>query len=387
MPPGPAHEDLSVRAVHLIKAKGVAGAERHLLTLLPVLRARGVDARLVVLADPQGRAASLIGEARARDVPVQSVGILTDGDASLYLRLSQLLRGLRPAIAHTHLVHADFYGIPAARLAGVPVVVTTRHNDDAFRRRWPLRMVNRALWHRVQAGIAVSAAVARFSVEIESAPPERLSVIHHGLDLADHRRERDSIRRSLGCDPGELLMGMVGRLIAQKGMAHGLEAFAAIARRFPRAQLVIVGDGPLRERLAALAGSLELADRVRFLGWRNDAARLMAGLDVFLAPSLWEGFGIVLLEAMAQETPIVASDVGAIPEIVEHGRSALLAPPGDAGGLAEHLQALLEDEPMRARIGHAGRVRLTERFTVDRMATETLALYNTLLSQTPGGPS
>lgn len=365
--------------VHIIKAKGVAGAERHLLALLPALRVRGVDARLLALADPRGRADGLIAAARERGVPAGGVRILADGDPSLLARLSRLLRRQRPAIVHTHLIHADFYGIPAARLAGVPAVVTTRHNDDAFRRRWPVRGINRALWRRVQAGVAVSAAVGRFSVEIEGAPPEKVTVIHHGLALADHRAERDSIRRSLGCGPADLLVGMVGRLTAQKGMTHGLEAFAAIAGPAPRAQLVIVGEGPLRGPLAARARRLGLGERVRLLGWRDDAARLMAGLDVFLAPSLWEGFGIVLLEAMAQATAIVASDAGAIPEIVEHGHSALLAPPRDARGLADHLRMLLEDGRARERIGQAGRARLIERFTVERMVTETLALYNRLV--------
>jgi len=374
-----------VLAVHLIKVTGVAGAERHLLALLPALRERGVDARLVVLADPGGHAAGLIAAAQARGVPVGSVRILADGDVSLFARLSHLLRGLGPAIVHTHLIHADVYGIPAARLAGVPAVVTTRHNDDAFRRRWPVRVVNRALWRRVQAGIAVSAAVSRFSVDVEGAEREKLAVIHHGLDLADYRHERDTIRRALGCNPDGLLVGMIGRLTEQKGIAHGLEAFAAIGGRIPGAQLVIVGDGPLRERLIARAKALGLANRARFLGWRDDAARLMAGLDVFLMPSLWEGFGIVLLEAMAQATAIVASDAGAIPEIVEHGQSALLAPPRDAYGLADHLRTLLEDGSTRARIGQAGRTRLLERFTVDRMVTETLALYKRLAPQTQKG--
>jgi glycosyltransferase involved in cell wall biosynthesis len=372
-----------MRVVHLMKSTGVAGAERHLLALLPGLRARGVDAQLMVLAERRGGADALIAAARRLGVPVRGVRIFADCDPSLVWRLRGLLRELRPAIAHTHLVHADIHGIPAARLAGVPVVVTTRHNDDAFRRRPPLRWIHRALWRPVQAGIAVSEAVARFSVEIEGAPPRKLTVIHHGLDLPDYRPEREGIRRSLGCDSGELLVGMVGRLTEQKGMALGLEAFAAIAARVPRAQLLVVGDGPLRERLTARAQDLGLAGRTRFLGWRDDAARLMVGLDVFLAPSRWEGFGIVLLEAMAQATAIVASDVGAIPEIVEHGASALLAAPGEARQLADHLRTLLEDEQERARIGRAGRARLLERFTIDRMVAETCELYNSLCRPLP----
>lgn len=374
-----------MRVAHVIKATGIAGAERHLLILLSGLRARGVDAQLLLLVEPRRPMDDLIERATERGVPVGRVPIRHHLDAGVARKLRKAFAEMKPDIAHTHLLHADLYGIPAARLARVPVVVSSRHNDNAFRRRLPLRLTNRALWRMTDAGIAASDAVRRFSISVEGVAPKKIQTIYYGLertaDDALRQTERAAMRAELGVDADTPVVGMVCRLIEQKGVRYGLEAFAQVAAEFPQARLVIAGDGALRARLEAQARTLGIDDRVTFLGWRVDARQVFAGLDVYLMPSLWEGFGLVLLEAMSQRLPIIASNVSAIPEVIADGETGLLAPPRDVPRLAAALRMLLADAPLRRHMGLMGEDRLEEMFTAERMTDETLALYETLLAR------
>jgi glycosyltransferase involved in cell wall biosynthesis len=372
-----------MRVVHIIKVVRIAGAEQHLLTLLEGLRGSHVDAQLLLLVEPSNPMDAYVQAADKRGIPVQRMVIHSHVDVSLHYRLWKALKDLKPDIVHTHLQHADLFGIPAARAADVPVVVTSRHNDNTFRRRQPFKQMNRSLWHMVDAGIAISEAIARFCVEVEGAPASRLHTIYYGLDparcLVDSKDARAALRRELNMGSHDLLVGIVCRLIEQKGVGYGLKAFERVAGQFPDAHLVIAGEGPLRDALENEARWMVAGDRVHFLGWRSDVPFLLAALDILLAPSLWEGFGLIMLEAMAQAIPIIASDVSAIPEVVVHAETGLLVPPRDVGTLAEALALLLGDKALRRHLGLMGQDRLEQYFTASHMIGETIALYEQLL--------
>lgn len=363
---------------HIIKVTRLAGAENHLLALIAGLRDHTINVHVILLVEPSQPMDSFVRA--AAPVPVHRLVIQRDLDLTLLPRLRTILRRIKPRIVHTHLFHADLYGIPAARMARVPVVITTRHNDNAFRRRPLFRGVNRVLWRMVDAGIAISASIARFAVDVEGAPPQKVHTITYGLrysplSSAQQRQNREAARRKLVISPDTVLLGIVCRLVEQKGVLYGLRAFSQVARQFPNAYLVIAGDGDLRRSLEAELLPLGLQGRVRFLGWRDDAAQLMAGFDVLLVPSLWEGFGLVILEAMAQAVPAVASRVSAIPEIVQHGETGLLVPPKDETALAQALSTLLGDHALRRHMGMMALERLEEHFTAARMVQQTADLY------------
>jgi len=374
-----------MRVVHIIKVVRIAGAEQHLLTLLDGLRASNVDARMILLVEPSNPMENYVQAATARGIPVEPMTIGSHVDLTLHRRLYSALRHMQPDIVHTHLLHADVFGIPAARAARVPIVVTSRHNDNTFRRRFPIRQTNQALWQSVDAGIAISQSLARFCVEVEGAPAEKIHTIYYGLDperwLVDAKGARVVLRRELGMGRHDLLVGMACRLIEQKGVTYGLKAFARVAEEFPAAHIVVAGDGPLREALENQAKWMTAAERVHFLGWRSDVPFLLAALDILLVPSLWEGFGLVLLEAMAQSIPIIASDVSALPEIVIHAETGLLAPPADVEALADALRLLLADKALRRHLGLMGQDRLEQHFGAARMVGETMALYEELLRE------
>ncbi|MGQ9888472.1 MAG: glycosyltransferase [Aggregatilineales bacterium] len=371
--------------VHVMKMTGVAGAENHLLLLTAGLRARGLQAQVVMLVEPGNPVQAFRDAAAVESIPTHPLVIQADVDPTLLPRLRRTLRMMRPCVVHTHLLHADVYGIPAARLAGVPVVVTSRHNDNAFRRRSAFRQLNRALWAGVDAGVAISESIRRFAVEVEGAPPAKMRTIPYGIALerlqpTDLAALRDSVRAELEAAPDELLVGMACRLVEQKGVQYGIRAFASLRDRFA-ARLVIAGDGPLRAGLEAEARACGVANRARFLGWRDDVPRLLAGFDVLLMPSLWEGFGLVILEAMSRRVPVIASRVSAIPEIVADGETGLLVPPRDADALAAALALLLSDYALRRHMGLLAEDRLETHFSAGRMVSQTVALYKELLQR------
>jgi glycosyltransferase involved in cell wall biosynthesis len=243
--------------------------------------------------------------------------------------------------------------------------------------------MNRSLWQMVDAGIAISAAIARFCVEVEGAPANKIHTIYYGLDpvrwLVDGKSARAALRRELNVGRHDPLVGIACRLIEQKGVGYGLKAFERVAEQFPDAHLVIAGEGPLRDALENEARWMVAGERVHFLGWRSDVSFLLAALDILLAPSLWEGFGLIMLEAMAQAIPVIASDVSAIPEIVAHGETGLLVPPRDVGALSDALALLLADKALRRHLGLMGQDRLEQQFSAAHMIGETIALYEQLL--------
>ena len=373
-----------MRVAHIIKVTRISGAERHLLVLLEALRQRGVDAHLLMLVEADKPMADMAREAQARGIPLRALTIQRDIDPSLVFKLRRALREIAPDIAHSHLIHGDLYGLCAAKLAGIGVLISSRHNDDQFRHHPVWRRISPWLWRATSGGIAISAAIKDFMIQVEGAPSDKIHVARYGLQEtwvadAELRTARQRLTAELRLDEDALLLGIVCRLVEQKGIAYALRAFQRMRARFPAAHLVIAGDGELRSELEALAAELGSADHVHWLGWRSDAAAMIGAFDALLLPSLWEGFGLVLLEAMARRVPIIASRVSAIPEVVVHGETGLLVAPRDVDALAAAMTRLLADHALRQHMGLLGAARLEERFSVERMARETIAVYESSL--------
>ena len=369
-----------MRVVHIIKVTRISGAERHLLLLLAGLRERGVDAHLVILVERDQPMDDMLAEARNRGIPIARLVIRRDYDIALLWRLRARLRDQKPDLVHTHLIHADLYGYFAARAAGIPRVISSRHNDDQFRYRPRWRRIHRRLWRWYAGGIAISESIRQFAIEVEGAPAEKIAVVHYGIDFAwlgddEIESARRRLRSELGLEGDALLLGMVCRLVEQKGIPYALEAMRRLRTQYPRAHLVIAGDGEKADELRRLASALGIADRTHWLGWRSDAADLMSAFDLLLVPSLWEGFGLVLLEAMARRVPVIASRVGAIPEVIIHGESGILVEPRDVAAQAGAMARLLDDRALRKYMGLLGAARLEERFSVKRMVEGTIAVY------------
>ena len=364
-----------MKVLHLHKVTGISGSEAHLLALLPALRERGVDARFLGLDVPGSDAPRFYEALDGVDVPHASVRCGADVSPRMARDVIRAVRAERPDLIHTHLVHADVYGAVAARALRIPVV-STRHNDDRYL-LGPFRYVDRAFARPARRLIAISDAVRHF-LERAGYDPAKLVTIHYGLDeLPSTPSEPPPAAAGIATEAPLALA--VGRLIAQKDHATLLRAFARVRAEVPDARLAILGSGPLEAETRTLATELGLDDAVALPG-RTDIRDWLERADVFVHTSRWEGFGIVLLEAMLAGLPIVATRVSAVPEVVADGETGMLVEAGDVDGLAAALQALLTDRERARALGEAGRRRAREEFSVARMAERTQAVYDDVLS-------
>ncbi len=376
---------LPLRVVHICKVKGIAGAERHLLSLLPALARHGVAATLLVIEERGGAAQDFCDAARRLGIPVESVATRHHIDPTLAGRIAARLRTSGADLVHTHLVHADLYGLAAARRAGIAAAVSSRHDNNPFRRRFLIRWLNGRAMRKARRVIAISHAVASFVRNVERTAAAAIVPIHYGIEVpACDDAARTRARRALDCPTGVPVIGFAGRLVHQKGVDVLLEGFSRLLPLRADARLVIAGDGPLRARLERLAGALGIAGRVTFAGWQADATAVMPAFDVMVVPSRWEGLGLVALEGLACARPLIASRVDALPELVTHAETGLLVPPGDPSALADALRDLIDNPARAARMGEAGREHVRRHFTVERMARATLDVYRDVLEEAAG---
>jgi len=327
---------------------------------------------MLVLAGPGDHPASFVASMKSRDIPCEIIAMSSDLDPLLLLRLLKFMRRHPSQLVHTHLIHADLYGTLAARLAGVPAVVSTKHGYNPWRAKRFYAFLDRLaslLQHRI---ITISDALGHWLVEVEGLPRNKLSTVHYALDLDCFR---SATTGDVPLKASHPVIGTISRLIHQKGVHVLLQAFAACAKKHPTISLVVVGDGPERSNLENLAKDLSLSSRVHFWGYRPDVHKILPQFDIFTLPSFGEGFGLVLLEAMACSKAVVATDVMSIPEIVQQGKSGLLVPTQDVSALAKALDKLIVNPELRDQLGKAGFQRLQREFTVERMVRKTVEVY------------
>lgn len=356
------------------RIRGVGGSERHLLALLPALAARGVDVAFVGLDDPAWDARPFYEQLDSR-IATTRLESRRDLDPRLAGALRRALRALAPDVVHTHLVHADVYGTLAS-LGGDWALVSTKHNDDPFR-TGAFRFAERALARRIDRVVAISDSLQRFTVERVGLPAGKVEVVRYGLDGPPEAWGS----AQLDLPAGKRLVLVIARLVEQKGVATAVRALARVHRSHRDAVLAVLGEGPERPALEALARELDVADSVLLPGRVGDVAAWLREAEALVHPVRWEGFGLVLLEAMLSGKPVVATRVSSIPEIVADGETGVLVPPDDADGLAAAIESLLADPERARRLGAAGAQRAREEFSVDRMASSTLALYESVLGR------
>jgi glycosyltransferase involved in cell wall biosynthesis len=295
----------------------------------------------------------------------------------------------RIGLVHSHGKGAGLYGRLAARRANIPSLHTF-HGIHYSGYPPGVRALYLALERRLAAMSAavvhVSESQGREAEALGLAPAGKTCVIVNGVDAARLQAQalsRAAARAALDLDPATLALGTVARLDPVKALDVLLEAFARLAPRWPAARLVVIGGGSEAGRLRALAASLGIESRVRFLGALPDAARLLLGLDLYVSASRREGLPLALLEAMALGLPVVTTRVPGHLDAVTDGASGLLVAAGQAAALADAAGKLLADPERRRALGEAGRRRVEERFAVERMVAETAALYRAAVGRFP----
>ncbi len=391
-PGGTLSRERPIRIARVIARLNIGGPAQHVIlltigmdrarfrtTLITGMVGRG-EGDLSSMAQAQGVEPIVIPALRPAIRPMRDVVALG--------ALVRLFRHLRPDIVHTHTAKAGTLGRLAARLAGVPRLVHTFHGhvlDGYFSpgaTAFFLR-VERALARGTDRIITVSPRLRDALLAMGIGRPEQVEVVPLGLDLdrfVRMRRERGDLRPSLGIPAEVPLLGIVGRLVPIKDHPTLLRALTLLPDGNQAPHLLVVGDGGRREELRQLTHHLGLTSRVHYLGWRDDLEAILGELDMVICCSRNEGTPVALIEAMAAGVPVISTDVGGVGDLVTHGETGWLVPPGDSVALARGIEILLSDPGLCRRLATTARPLALERYHIQGLIRRMEMVYAEVLT-------
>jgi L-malate glycosyltransferase len=360
-----------VNIVHLDSQVPWRGGEQQVLHLSQLLHTWGHNS--VILCQPHS---ALYQRAQEASVPVQALRMRHELDLVAAWKLGQYLRRQRVEILHMHAPHAHSIGLLACLWAPTVHKVVSRRIDFT-----PIRNLLSRWKYTLPKVHYVAVSEAVYQVLIASGiPAHRVQTIHSSIDL---RRFDDTQEVASLFPTGTRVVGTVGHLAGHKGHRYLLEATRELLQAEPDVRVAIVGDGALRHELEGQAVTLGIAEQVHFAGFRRDVPALIRGFEIFVFSSLHEGTPNSVLEAMALGKPVVATRAGGTEEVVQDGVTGLLVSPRDPAALAHALLYLLRHPEQGKMFGRAGRQRVEEYFTVERMAGSTLQAYHRILADAP----
>jgi sugar transferase (PEP-CTERM/EpsH1 system associated) len=361
-----------VNIMHIVFSLECGGLEKIAIELSAKLNS-GVFNSCICCIDTFGE---LSDEAMKRGVEVILIKRKPGKDITLPFRLARLIKKKRIDLVHTHNMGPLFYGTLAGKLAGVPVIMNTRHGREKKRR-------NSYIWNMNAAVIAISEDAKKEMLKWNRIDTKKMKVIYNGIDIGrySNRQNGSEVKNELNIKPSTLVVGTVARLCPEKDQFTLIGAFSKVVNKIDTAKLIFVGDGILREELNSHAEKLGISHKVMFLGFRNDIYNILPAFDVFALSSFTEGVSLTLLEAMAMERPIVATNVGGNPEVVVDGVTGFLVPPKESQKMADAIVKLLHNPELAQKMGEAGRRRVEEKFSLERMVKEYKDLYEECLAK------
>ena len=373
----------AVRICRIIGRLNIGGPAIHAILLTEGLRSRGYETLLVSGQEGPGE-----GSLRDRTVqkglaplflPELGREVRPGRDLTALLKLVRLLRQQQPEIVHTHTAKAGALGRIAAKIAGIPIVVHTFHGHvmhGYFSRRVTrlFLAIERRLAMATTTILTVSQGLREELLRLQIGRPETVRVMPLGLEMDGFLRSdlrRGELRRWLGVSPEVPLVGIIARLVPIKDHRTFLEAASDLHRSRPDVRFLIVGDGELRPHLEQQAHALGLSQCVNFLGWQRELEPIYADLNLAVLSSLNEGTPVSLIEAMAASLPVVATSVGGVSDLVEHGKTGLLVPPKDPKAFSGAMEALLGDPDRGREMGRLARETVYPKYShaalIDRM--------------------
>ncbi len=366
-----------MRIVHLSTMMSYYGGEVHLASLAAGLRARGHEVTCVVR--PGSEMAEVLPE---MGLEVRTLSLVDWFDPSSVTRLSRLVRSLHCDILHTHLPR-DYFLAAVVTLGTGIANVGTRHQLRPLSHM----LLKRPFLNRFSEFIAVSEAVGQGLLRAGVVPADRLTVVRHGFDRQPesslNRAALGRLRLQAGVAAETPVVGFVGRLCPTKGVETLIRAVGILKKRWPGLKIILVGDetpgSGYRRRLQKMIQHLALEDMINFAGYLDGAGQLSKAFDIQVVPSVAEPFGLVTLEAMAAQVPVVVTDSGGSPEIVRDGVEGFLFAPGDEKALARKLDCLLDSKGLRQEMGSRGLQRVMDSFSHAGMLDRTEVVYRRAL--------
>ena len=302
--------------------------------------------------------------------------------AKLFVQLVRFLHREHVQIVHAFDFYTSVFAVPAARIAGVPVVLASRRDLLNLRSLWQQRVIRIA--GRLATGVVVnSRAAGRDLGSLKSGSRRRIDVLPNCIDLQEFepRLSSGEVRRELGLSARSIVIGALGNLRPEKDLETFLRAARVVLDAIPSAKFLVIGDGPAGNKLKLLAHDLHLSESVHFLGERSDVPDLLAALDILVMSSYSESLPNAVLEAMAMAKPVVATNVGGIPELVAEGETGFLVPPRNPMAIADRVLSLCRDSGRRLQMGRAARARVESNFTAQDLAARLEGIYDRSLRE------
>ncbi len=377
-----------IKVLHIITRLDKGGsAENTFLTLKGMDRTR-FDVALISgpVEDPTQDRRQHIEEMGIKHlyIPelVRNINLIKDCKA--LLKIYRYLKKEKYEIVHTHTSKTGLLGRIAAKLAGTPIIIHTPHGHVFFGYFGPLKTkffislekFGSLITDKI---IALTNREKNDTFAFKVAKEDKLTVIHSGIELKKFTESSPQdirlLKNILEIPENALIVGTAGRLVPIKGPEYLVKAAEKVLQIQKNVFFLFTGDGYLKEDLAKLAQDLGIKKNIMFLGWKDKAAEIISLYDIFVLPSLNEGMGRVLVEAMALGKPIVASNIGGIPDLISHGKNGFLVPPQKPDKLAQYIQLLLEDENKRTKMGQEGK-KLAQNFSTEKMVKKIESLYN-----------
>ena len=376
-----------IRVLFVVPNLFYGGAEQNLTTLLPRMDPARFTPSVICIGE-EGYAGDpgLFSTLPAAGIEAVALRRHKRQAVRALIELVMMMRRTRPDVVVVQGYNAEVLGRIAARIAGVKHTINWVHNASGLVQRGTVRRtVDRALTRWTRAYFGVAEAQRPYLVDELGHPDDKIRIIYNGVDLAKFRTGTDrGVLAEFGFAEDDPVVGIVARLRPEKDHVTLLRAARTVVDELPRARFLLIGDGPTRPQLEALCTELQITPNVHFTGSRDDVARLLQAIDVFVLSSVTvECFPIALLEAMACARPAVCTAVGGIPEMINDGETGYLVPPKDPQQLADRLVRLLRDPQTARRMGRAARDSVEAEFTLDRSVAATQQAIEDVVSGQP----
>jgi glycosyltransferase involved in cell wall biosynthesis len=366
-----------INILHVISKLTVGGVENQLLMILKKYDKRKLYPLVCSLSD-KGEIGKEIEDSGIEVIPLNKLKHRFDW--TIVKEIYHLIKIRDIKIVRTHQYHANLYGRLAAWLAKVPCIVASIHNVFTIDRKLHRRMINRFLARFTDKVVAVSETIKRDILKYDGLRVDKVTVINNGIDT-DRLLNMDGnvIRTEFNIFPDVPVIGTIGRLTFQKGQKYLIEAVSKIKEKFPRIMLLIVGDGLIKDELQNYAKILGINEHVIFTGSRRDVPALLAAMDIFVFPSLWEGLPNALIEAMAASKTIIATDIPPIREIFNTEKIGILIPARDSNAIASSIELLLYDKTLAETFGKSAQERAFSHFNINTTVDKYTTLFENII--------
>jgi glycosyltransferase involved in cell wall biosynthesis len=370
-----------INILHIYQNSKIGGVQQQLLSLLKAYNRERFNPIFCCLGPKQEMGKEIEG------IGIEFISLnklrYNRFSPGIVLELHRLMKIKQIHVVRTHRYRSNLYGRLAAFSSGVPVIIASVHDNYRTDKRPNRRIMNRILSKITDKIVAVSEDVKEDIIRYDRIDPSKLQVIPNGIDVERFNPEKNTsnIRKEFPLEEDDIVIGFIGRIVPAKGLEYLLNALPYLKEEFKSIKLLIIGEGSLVEKLKEKAKKNNIFDNILFTGVRRDIPEILASIDIFVMPSTAEGLPNSLLEAMAMGKPVVATEVGGIPELIKNGRSGLLVPPRNPEALATAIKDLITNDQLAAKMGQAARNFVLNNYSIVEIAQKWQTLYLSILRE------